>query len=253
MIGSSRCDSGSSYDILDNPAFLVDDPGSSCGNGRCEYGEECKDGTCSSGCASNCPRYSPTCPFGVDTLGRNATCSGRGSCIFGSSLCLCYAGNVGANCGLCAASYTGIRLTANGPCVYLPGSELSCHDGVKNGNEDGVDCGGPNCDEICVGSDIGPWYANVSAMIGLCMGSAVAAVVVTLYLFFRRLKAKVKPVQTCGRSGVRAGLVSPFSVRTGRMKPLQLHSKVVVIGSPRPLAKQASVMVGTRSLRLGVL
>jgi hypothetical protein len=29
--------------------------------------------------------------------------------------------------------------------VFLPGALTSCSDGVRNGNEAGVDCGGPNC------------------------------------------------------------------------------------------------------------
>ena len=30
-------------------------------------------------------------------------------------------------------------------CTFLPGALTSCGDGIQNGNEEGVDCGGPNC------------------------------------------------------------------------------------------------------------
>ena len=33
----------------------------------------------------------------------------------------------------------------SGVCVFLPGSAVSCRDNVRNGNEAGVDCGGPQC------------------------------------------------------------------------------------------------------------
>ncbi len=37
-------------------------------------------------------------------------------------------------------------------CVFLPGALSSCSDGVQNGNEDGVDCGGI-CPTSCVAND----------------------------------------------------------------------------------------------------
>jgi hypothetical protein len=36
-------------------------------------------------------------------------------------------------------------LPVSGRCLFLPGALVSCEDGVRNGNEAGVDCGGPNC------------------------------------------------------------------------------------------------------------
>lgn len=35
--------------------------------------------------------------------------------------------------------------------MLIVGASVSCVDGVRNGNEEGLDCGGPNCD-ACPGS-----------------------------------------------------------------------------------------------------
>jgi hypothetical protein len=49
-------------------------------------------------------------------------------------------------CGV-AAWYGAVR-----GCVFLPGALSSCSDGVQNGNEDGVDCGGI-CPTACGAAD----------------------------------------------------------------------------------------------------
>lgn len=68
-------------------------------------------------------------------------CSGHGDCIGMPGFCSCRSGYSGSACERCARSH--IRV---GPmCVFLPGALASCGDGIMNGNEEGVDCGGPNC------------------------------------------------------------------------------------------------------------
>jgi hypothetical protein len=68
-------------------------------------------------------------------------CSGRGDCLGASGYCDCYVGYSGSACQLCARNFTRVK----GACVFLPGAMVSCSDGVRNGNEVGMDCGGPNC------------------------------------------------------------------------------------------------------------
>ena len=74
-------------------------------------------------------------------------CSGHGDCLGASGTCRCFAGYQGDDCGTCADRYVRV----GGLCVFLPGAMVTCSDGVRNGNEEGVDCGGPNC-EACRGT-----------------------------------------------------------------------------------------------------
>jgi EGF-like domain len=188
-----------------------------CGNQRCEFGEECKDPSCSSGCAADCPRYVPGCPMGLDTRGRNATCSAHGVCRVGSNVCSCHAGYTGEKCDVCTADR--VRLRANGACVFVPGSTASCSDGVKNGNEEGVDCGGPNCGECPSTSPI-PYF-----LIGGCVTISVF-VLIALYLVRRyfRMKERIKPLPKKGAGA---------PLRSTR------NAAVKVIGSASP-AQQAT-------------
>ena len=72
-------------------------------------------------------------------------CSGHGDCLGQSGYCGCYSGYTGASCGRCASGYLPLRSY----CVFLPGALAACSDGVRNGEEEGVDCGGPTCVQKC--------------------------------------------------------------------------------------------------------
>jgi hypothetical protein len=110
-----------------------------CGNQRCEYGENCMGAECSSPCRQDCPFPLLPCPASPSGM----TCSGHGTCSPGPGACACFPGYSGATCGECSALHVPI-----GPhCVALPASDASCLDRVSNGNEEGIDCGGPNCPE----------------------------------------------------------------------------------------------------------
>lgn len=74
-----------------------------------------------------------------------SVCSSLGGCKQGSGQCECFAGYTGNACNECAVGFTRTLAGARGPCIYLSGSKASCGDGSRNGNELGVDCGGPNC------------------------------------------------------------------------------------------------------------
>jgi hypothetical protein len=76
-------------------------------------------------------------------------CSGRGTCLVSSGSCACFAGYGGSSCSSCVGAYAP---SSSGTCVFLAGSLSSCTDAVRNGDETGVDCGGPHCGACSVGS-----------------------------------------------------------------------------------------------------
>ena len=90
----------------------------------------------------------------MNTSGLPALCSGHGLCLQLSGDCFCNYGYTGSDCGSCAGQFT--RVIRNGPCRFMLGSLVNCSDGVQNGNEAGVDCGGPNCDPCKDISGTGP-------------------------------------------------------------------------------------------------
>ena len=173
-----------------------------CGNGRCEFGEECRDLGCTNGCASDCPAYySSRCPGGYDTNNAFVKCSGHGACSLYADACTCYQGYSGNNCGSCAVGY--MRTRANGPCVFLAGALSSCKDGVKNGNELGVDCGGPNC-PACRN----PVTSSNLAIIvigGLCAAVAVGVLAVVGFRMYTRGKVGRVDVVVSAVSAAAAG------------------------------------------------
>ena len=146
------------------------------------------------------------CPGGVDD-----PCSGLGVCndgIGGTGLCDCDAGRGGDACEECAAGFFGADcercpgpagspcngngacsegVDGDGSCVCAAGAhgiacENTCEDGVQNGDEDGIDCGGPcafSCDDAftvtawsdvgCSIRDVNPWSGDDRG--GLVMNS----------------------------------------------------------------------------------
>ena len=81
-------------------------------------------------------------------LGTPQVCYGRGRCTYATGTCVCDRGYSGDGCNTCASGY--IRFSDAGPCVYMRGSATTCTDGVKNGQEEGVDCGGPDCPQCVI-------------------------------------------------------------------------------------------------------
>jgi EGF-like domain len=162
----------------------------------------------------DCGPYVADCPRGLDPRGRNVTCSGHGSCSVGAGVCLCHAGYAGSACDVCTSDR--VKLQAYGACVYLPGSQVSCNDGVKNGNEVGVDCGGPNCDACLAPKPVVPYL-----VIGMCIA---AGIVVALILYFvrrqyRRASDKVNPVAS---KHLKSARKLPQSQRLGGIKPTRV-------------------------------
>ena len=68
-------------------------------------------------------------------------------------------------------------MNVSGACVFLPGSAVSCSDKVRNGNEAGVDCGGPQC-AACAQE----WTVLGMPVVTVCVVGALASAVVAASL-----------------------------------------------------------------------
>lgn len=173
-----------------------------CGNTRCERGEECTDPRCTFGCLRDCPAYQGTCPVGINTQGYQTVCSSVGTCVAAAATCVCNTGYAGNACEECAVDFVwGVDPEdLSRVCVGLPGVLVSCDDGRRDGNEEGVDCGGPNCApcvavRIAYGTSAGRWQA-----VGIVVGCVALVVLVVLVLLLRqrlcrwdkRVNARVK-------------------------------------------------------------
>ena len=180
-----------------------------CGNQQCELGEACSLGatstaqvaaggatdTTSGCCPADCPVAVQSCAADAAT---GVACSGHGSCLSGTGVCRCFDGYTGDACDSCAALYvsrdTGGSGNGNGAatCVLLPGSLSTCTNGVRDGREVGVDCGGvcPPCNGTTAGDLIstatqgaGGKTVFIEAMVaaagigGVFVGGAVGAAV----------------------------------------------------------------------------
>lgn len=186
-----------------------------CGNGRCEVGEACMSAECDPGCPLDCPPYLGPCPVAQSSNGAAMTCSGVGTCTPGSAQCVCFAGYAGPACSDCDASGY-LRVVSGGPCVFIPGTLGTCSDGVKNGNEVGVDCGGPNCSPCPTRL---PTYLRVAAY------STASVAVVAVLLVMQRLMRRAL------ESG-RASSAKAFSRKVAAVFPAPPRPKHVPVGQP---------------------
>lgn len=100
-----------------------------------------------------------------------------GACKQGTGQCACYSGYTGTACNECEPRY--IQLVHRGPCIYMPGALATCTDGVKDGNELGVDCGGPNC------KPCGAAHNSLVVSISVTVSCVVVVGTVLVYLYHR--------------------------------------------------------------------
>ncbi len=119
--------------------------GASCTAGEASSGGTCGGGTCNLGAVTACSPY--TCnAAGTACL---AHCSADGDCAASGDFCQ----TPGATTGTCVArlgvgtACTGEDQCASGFCYGSPSvcQPNSCGDGIQDGQETGVDCGGPVC------------------------------------------------------------------------------------------------------------
>ena len=96
-----------------------------------------------------------------------------------SGVCSCNRGYVGVSCSECDDGF----ITSSAPsaavrtCVYLAGARSTCNDGVRDGGETGVDCGGL-CSACAMtsSSSSGSTLVAVAASVG---GASAAVILVT--------------------------------------------------------------------------
>jgi hypothetical protein len=127
--------------------------GVACSNGVCAMMTMCPAGQtlCGASCvnaatdASNCGACGNTCPNGSACA--NGVCTS--SCPKGQTLCGASCVNTitdAFNCGTCGTSCGGGQSCSAGLCA---GPAPTCADGIKNGGETDVDCGGPTMCARC--------------------------------------------------------------------------------------------------------
>lgn len=122
--------------------------------------------------------HSKFCRVTVRDPANAQPCSGHGVCIGATNntgYCQCRAGYSGDACSLCTAQF----LRRGSVCIFMPGALASCSDGVKNGHEEGVDCGG-NCATAC--SSQAPGNLIDSGILSLRNVLVVASVVLAVVL-----------------------------------------------------------------------
>jgi hypothetical protein len=166
------------------------------------------------------------CPFGLNRYGTASSCSSNGACQQGTGRCACYAGYTGDVCSVCVSGY--LQLTRGGACIYLPGALSSCEDGVRNGNEEGVDCGGPNCAVQCSSEGIPVVLIGAAAA-----AAAVILAVIALCVrrWYRRQQGTVVPLMVLKSKGA------------GGPKMVSLvHSRQIVLGRQHSRRRSSMVM-----------
>ena len=179
-----------------------------CGNQLCELGEPCAAPTTPASanaivnstdcCLVDCPTPVYPCPISV----HGDVCSGRGVCLPASGVCDCHRGYTGVDCSACDDGYTSMGTSPSSPttCVYLPGARSSCSDGVLDGDETSVDCGGGLCPPCIVrvavswtggGGSSQQRVAVVATVVVVVAALAVAVPLVVLYLRWRATRRNV--------------------------------------------------------------
>ncbi len=156
VCASPTCDDG----MKNGAETDTDCGGPTCG--KCANGQTCGDAAdCSSGnCASNvCAAPAPTCNDGMKNGNESDVDCGGPTCN------KCENGKACGNAADCSSA-----ICTNNVCSAPAGA---CNDGMKNGNESDVDCGGPACNKCANGKACGSLVDCTSAS---CAGGVCAAI-----------------------------------------------------------------------------
>eukprot|EP01029_Cantina_marsupialis_P032081 TRINITY_DN94_c1_g1_i1.p1 TRINITY_DN94_c1_g1~~TRINITY_DN94_c1_g1_i1.p1 ORF type:complete len:1622 (+),score=551.24 TRINITY_DN94_c1_g1_i1:481-4866(+) len=200
-----------------------------CGNGICELSERCNgEGAC---CPSDCPVEELDCPQyeGESPCG---AIEGHGYCVAGVGKCGCFTnkGFGGESCNECLAgwwpTYDNERLT----CVRLP--LPSVFDGITNGYETGVDCGGLNND-ACIEDEPstggGGAITIAFALLGIV---AIGGITLTSYKQYQKHQRK----RIMKDNGVRKLQLMPSNGPTTTSNPQSSNPKNKKKSKPRKIA-----------------
>jgi hypothetical protein len=168
-LSDGRCDAPSCDDGVQNGAEADVDCGQACSanaGGLCATGQSCSDGVdCDSGvCDQTLGSCSaPSCSDGVSNASETDVDCG-GTCATNSDL-RC---NDNAGCDADNDCQSGNCSGPGGYCLAI-----GCDDGIKNGAETAVDCGGPECDPCGQGESCnsGSDCSAGSCINGLCCGN----------------------------------------------------------------------------------
>jgi hypothetical protein len=141
-------------------------------------------------------------------------CAGNGNCLKSSGTCDCFRGYSGANCTACTRDYLRTSTPRGTRCVFLaPAALSSCSDGVRSGNEEGVDCGGA-CPNACTAtSSKGSGLPLSPMLLGAAAGGAALLCCLCCLgacLYKKRQKAEKKLVKRKGAAGGGGGKVEPW-------------------------------------------
>ena len=206
-----------------------------CGNQQCELGEACASAAAiaevtATGAANATAQCCPAdCPIAVQVCATGSAsglaCSGHGSCLTGVGVCQCFDGYTGDACDSCATQYVERPSTSGGgssssssngvsSCVFLPGSLSTCVNGVRDGGEAGVDCGGV-C-RTCTGTTVtaGDVASTVTHDDG--KGAVVVEVVASLAAAAGLVAAVVAVRVRRGRAARATGSKAQQSTTAGR-------------------------------------
>jgi hypothetical protein len=173
---SMVCSAASCADGIQNGSESDVDCGGSPGGGgaacnrcadgrRCQSGSDCASGVCSPG---NRTCQSPTCADGVKNSNETDVDCGGGGCPTCAN---------GRRCVTAADCSSGICPSATHTC-----SAPGCSDGLRNGSETDIDCGGPTCPACAIGKSCAAHRdcAQSVCRSGSCQQAASCAEILTV-------------------------------------------------------------------------
>jgi hypothetical protein len=161
----SVCDgAGSVVNVPDDTDLPLDD-GNACTTEACNAGVPSHPAKADGSACNdnNACTQTDTCQVGVCTGGNPVSCAPPDQCHL--------AGVCDTTAGTCTypTATDGIACTAGGlPGACMAGTCATCGDGVKNGSETGVDCGGPTCPACAAGQGC---TSGTDCMSQVCTGN----------------------------------------------------------------------------------
>lgn len=127
---------------------------------------------------------------------------------------MCATGRAGPACDTCAIGF--IQSNTSGLCVYLTGGQSGCSDGVKDGEEEGIDCGGPSCAPCATGTSVMP--LTVWIIVGMATVTVVVIACLLLRAWQRRSQRQSHTSGCCCLCGRHRNKLAP-APRTPRVAP----------------------------------